>query len=168
MIHHLSVSAADPQGAAEFFAKIMDGVVVDFPPNPGSYMVFKADGMGTAIEIYPAGSVMVPNGEPGSIFVRQPETEGRRSPTHFALSVSSSREAVLAMAADKGWEAYVCDRSGHFHVIEVWVENAWLVEILPLDFAAEYLTFANAVSALADPNTALDSHQPQAKTLELA
>ena len=168
MIHHLSVSAADPQGAAEFFAKVMDGVVVDFPPNPGSYMVFKADGMGTGIEIYPAGSVMVPNGDPGAIFTRQSEAQDRRSPTHFALSVSTSREDVLAMAADKGWEAYVCDRGGHFHVIEVWVENAWLVEILPLDFAAEYLTFANAVSALADPNTALDSHQPQARTLEHA
>lgn len=167
MIHHLSVSAVDPQGAAEFFAKVMDGVVVDFPPNPGSYMVFKADGMGTAIEIYPAGSVMVPNGDPGAIFVSQ-QGQGHRSPTHFALSVSISREAVLAMAADKGWEAYVCDRGGHFHVIEVWVENAWLVEILPLDFAAEYLTFANAVTTLADPNSALDSHQPQARTLEHA
>ena len=59
MIHHLSVSAADPKGAAEFFADLMGGVVVDFPPNPGSYMVFKADGHGTGIEIYPAGSVML-------------------------------------------------------------------------------------------------------------
>lgn len=167
MIHHLSVSAADPKGVAEFFADIMNGVVVDFQPNPGSYMVFKADGMGTAIEIYPAGSVMVPNGDPGAVFVHQ-DTADRRSPTHFALSVSMSREDVLARAADRGWEAYVCDRGGHFHVIEVWVENAWLVELLPLDFAAEYLSFANEVAVMADPNTALDSHQPQARTLERA
>ncbi|MBO9543689.1 hypothetical protein [Caulobacter sp.] len=168
MIHHLSVSAAAPQGAAEFFADIMGGVVVDFPPNPGSFMVFKADGMGTAIEIYPAGSVMVPNGEPGSIFVRQAEGADRRSPTHFALSVSMAREEVMAKAAAKGWETYVCDRGGHFHVIEVWIENTWLVEILPLDFAAEYLSFAGAITEMADPNEALDAHQPQAKTLENA
>lgn len=168
MIHHLSVSAADPKGAAEFFADIMHGVVVDFPPNPGSYMVFKADGMGTAIEIYPAGSVMAPNGQAGAAFVKQAQGVDRRSPTHFALSVSMSLDAILAHAAAKGWEAYVCDRGGHFHVVEVWIENTWLVEILPLSFAAEYLTFANTVSQLADPNTALDSHQPQAKTLEHA
>lgn len=168
MIHHLSVSAADPQGAARFFADIMGGVVVDFPPNPGSFMVFKADGMGTAIEIYPAGSVMVPNGEPGSIFVRQPDGADRRSPTHFALSVSMAREDVLAKAAEKGWQAYVCDRGGHFHVIEVWIENTWLVEVLPLDFAAEYLTFAGVVTQMADPNRALEDHQPQAKALEHA
>jgi catechol 2,3-dioxygenase-like lactoylglutathione lyase family enzyme len=168
MIHHLSVSAADPQGAAEFFADLMSGVVVDFLPNPGSYMVFKADGQGTAIEIYPAGSVMVPNGESGSIFVRQPDGADRRSPTHFALSVQLSQDEVLARAAAKGWDAFVCDRGGHFHVVEVWIENTWLVELLPPAFAAEYLSFANAVSDMADPNMALDSHQPHAKTLELA
>ncbi len=168
MIHHLSVSAADPQGAAEFFADLMSGVVVDFPPNPGSYMVFKADGRGTAIEIYPAGSVMEPNGEPGAIFVRQPEGADRRSPTHFALSVDLAQDEILARAATRGWDAFVCDRGGHFRVVEVWIENTWLVEVLPPAFSTEYLGFANAVSDMADPNAALDSHQPQAKTLELA
>jgi catechol 2,3-dioxygenase-like lactoylglutathione lyase family enzyme len=168
VIHHLSVSAADPKGVAEFFADLMGGTVVDFPPNPGSHMVFKGDVLGTAIEIYPAGSVMVPNGDPGAVFERQAEAADRRSPTHFALSVSMARQEVLDRAAALGWQAYVCDRGGHFHVIEVWVENAWLVEILPQDFAAEYLGFANAVTEMADPNTALDAHQPQARTLEHA
>ncbi|HJV42983.1 hypothetical protein [Caulobacter sp.] len=167
MIHHLSVSAADPKGAAEFFADIMGGVVVDFPPNPGSFMVFKADGHGTGIEIYPAGSVMVQNGDPGAVFVRSEQAD-HRSPTHFALSVAMTQAEVLARAAAKGWEAYVCDRGGHFHVVEVWVENTWLVEILPPTFAAEYLGFANAVTAMSDPNMALEDHQPQARTLEHA
>ena len=168
MIHHLSVSATDPKGVAEFFADIMGGVVVDFPPNPGSYMVFKGDVLGTAIEIYPAGSVMVPNGDPGAVFEHQAQAADRRTPTHFALSVSMERQAVLDRAAAKGWDAFVCDRGGCFHVIEVWVENAWLVEVLPQDFAAEYLGFANAVTEMADPNAALDTHQPQARTLEHA
>ncbi len=168
MIHHLSVSAVDPKGAAEFFADIMGGVVVDFPPNPGSYMVFKADGNGTGLEIYPAGSVMIPNGQPGAVFVRQPEGADRRSPTHFALSVALPEAEILARAAAKGWDAFVCDRGGHFHVVEVWVENTWLVEVLPPAFSAEYLGFANAITDLPDPNAALDSHQPQARTLEHA
>lgn len=168
MIHHLSVSAADPKGAAEFFADVMDGVVVDFPPNPGSYMVFKADGHGTAIEIYPAGSVMVPNGDPGAVWERQPTDADRRTSTHFALSVAKSQDEVMDRAKTRGWQAYVCDRGGHFHVIEVWIENTWLVELLPPTFAAEYLGFADVACAMADPNQALDSHQPQARTLEHA
>ncbi len=167
MIHHLSVAAADPQGVGQFFADIMGGVVVDFPPNPGSCMVFKADGRGTAIEIYPAGSVMIPNGEPGAIFLRQPEAFGR-SPTHFALSIDLPQDEALARAKAKGWDAFICDRGGHFRVVEVWIENTWLVELLPPTFAAEYLGFAKAVTQMADPNMALDDHQPQARTLENA
>ena len=72
------------------------------------------------------------------------------------------------MARARGWDCFTCDRGGHFHVVEVWVENAWLIEILPPVFADEYLGFANGVGALADPNIALSSHQPQAATLESA
>jgi catechol 2,3-dioxygenase-like lactoylglutathione lyase family enzyme len=167
MIHHLSVAAADPQGVGQFFADVMGGVVVDFPPNPGSCMVFKADGRGTGIEIYPAGSVMAPNGEPGAIFLRQPETAGR-SPTHFALSIEMTQDQAMARARAEGWDTFVCDRGGHFRVVEVWVENTWLVELLPPAFAVEYLGFANAVTNMPDPNMALDAHQPQARTLENA
>jgi len=137
MIHHLSVSARDPNAVADFFAELIGGVSVDFPPNPGSRMVFKADGHGTAVEIYPAGSVMAPNGDPGAVFVRQPVPVEAgavaRSPTHFAISVDRSAEAIQALAEARGWACYICDRGGHFHVVEVWIENAWLVEALPPD-----------------------------------
>lgn len=166
MIHHLSVAAHDPKGVAEFFAELMGGVAIDFPPNPGGYMAFAPDGKGTGVEIYPAGSVMLPNAEAGAIFSRQAAESIERSPTHFALSAAASAERVAAMAAARGWACFVCDRGGHFHVVEVWVENAWLVEVLPPAFAEEYLGFANAVVGMDNPNLALDSHQPQAKTLE--
>ena len=167
MIHHLSVAARDPKAVAEFFAELIGGVVIDFPPNPGGYVTFTADGHGTAVEVYPAGSLMVPHGEAGSIFTRRPAEPIDRSPTHFALSVQTGPAEVAAMAAQRGWDCFTCDRGGHFHVMEVWVENAWLVEVLPPAFAAEYLGFANAIAAMADPNMALVEHQPQAKTLEL-
>lgn len=166
MIHHLSVAAQDPKGVAEFFAELMDGVAVDFPPNPGAYMAFARDGKGTAVEVYPAGSVMAPNAESGAVFARRPALPVERSATHFAISAANDVADVEAMAAARGWDCFTCDRGGHFHVVEVWIENAWLVEVLPPAFASEYLGFANAVAGLADPNTALGSHQPQAATLE--
>ena len=39
-----------------------------------------------------------------------------------------------------GWHCVTCNR-GPFHVIEVWVENDTMVEVLPPDFAAEYLAW---------------------------
>lgn len=167
MIHHLSVPARDPKAVAEFFAELTGGVAIDFPPNPGSYMAFAPDDKGTAVQVYPSGSVMLPNGDDGAIFSRWPVEEVERSPTHFALSVSRSAAEVEAMAKARGWDCFTCDRGGHFHVIEVWIENAWLLEALPPAFAAEYLGFASQVTGMADPNGALSSHQPKAETLEL-
>jgi catechol 2,3-dioxygenase-like lactoylglutathione lyase family enzyme len=167
MIHHLSVAARDPKSVAEFFAELTGGVTVDFPPNPGGYMAFAPDGKGTAVEVYPAGSLMIPNSDEGAIFSRREAEPIERSPTHFAISVARSVGEVTDMARARGWDCFICDRGGHFHVMEVWVENAWLVEVLPPQFAEEYLGFANAVTGMADPNAALSTHQPQAGTLEL-
>ena len=168
MIHHVSVAAHDPRAVAQFFAEVTGGTYIDFPPNPGSYMAFAPDGNGTGVEVYPAGSVMLQNGADGAVFEREPEPGVGRSATHFALSVAKGAEEIEALARARGWDCFTCDRGGHFHVVEVWIENAWLIEVLPPVFAAEYLGFANAVSAMADPNQALASHQPKAKTLELA
>ena len=47
---------------------------------------------------------------------------------------------VIAKGA--GWHCVTCNR-GPFHVIEVWVENDTMVEVLPPEFAAEYLAFTD-------------------------
>ncbi len=166
MIHHLSVAAQNPQRVAEFFAEVIGGSAIDFPPNPGAYVAFAADGKGTAVEVYPAGSLMIPNADAGAVFTRRAAEAVERSPTHFALSVETGPAEVAAMAARRGWDCFTCDR-GDFHVMEVWIENAWLVEILPPAFAAEYVGFANRLAAMADASQALSAHRPQAKTLEL-
>lgn len=168
MIHHISIAAHDPKGVAQFFADVTGGVSVDFPPNPGSYMAFAPDGHGTGVEVYPAGSVMLPNGEAGAIFARTPANDVQRSPTHMALSVEKDAHEVAALAAAKGWDCFTCDRGGHFHVMEVWVENAQLIEILPPAFAAEYLAFTQHIATMTDPNSALAGHAPQAETLRAA
>jgi hypothetical protein len=167
MIHHLSVSARNPKDVAEFFADLIGGVAIEFPPNPGGYMSFAPDKHGTGVEVYPAGSVMLQNGEEGAIFGRRAVEAVDRSPTHFALSVLRSGEEVMALARSRGWDCFTCDRGGDFHVIEVWVENAWLLEALPPAFAEEYLLFTDRVLATASPATALETHEPQAATLQL-
>ena len=168
MIHHLSIAARDPKMVSQFFAELTGGVSVVFPPNPGSYMAFAPDTHGTAVEVYPVGSLMLPNAEEGAIFSRGAAEPIARSPTHFAISVAHSAAEVTEMAQARGWDCFVCDRGGHFQVVEVWIENASLVEVLPPTFAADYLSFARTVVSLADPNTALSTHEPKAKTLQLA
>jgi len=138
MIHHLSIAARDPKQAAGVLAELMGGTAVPFPPNPGSFFALQLDEHGSGVEVYPAGTVLQPAGPVGGSFVRN---EARSyGATHFALSVPTDGTTVQAIAARAGWQCFDCNR-GPFHVIEVWVENETMVEILPPDYAAEYLAF---------------------------
>jgi hypothetical protein len=138
MIHHLSIAARDPKHAASVLAELMGGTAVPFPPNPGSFFALQLDEHGSGVEVYPAGTELQPGGDTGGGFVR---TEARGyGATHFALSVATDAETVQAIARRAGWQCFDCSR-GRFHVIEVWVENETMVEVLPPAYAAEYLAF---------------------------
>lgn len=138
MIHHLSIAARDPKHAAGVLAELMGGTAVTFPPNPGSFFALQLDDHGSGVEVYPAGTELEPNGSDGGSFVTK--AERGYGATHFALSVATDADTVEAIARRAGWQCFVCNR-GPFHVIEVWVENQTMVEILPPEFAREYLAF---------------------------
>jgi len=138
MIHHLSIAAQDPKHAAGVLAELMGGTAVPFPPNPGSFFALQLDDHGSGVEVDPAGTQLQPGGDVGGSFVKK-EPRGYGS-THFALSVATDADAVQAIAKRAGWQCFDCNR-GPFHVIEVWVENETMVEILPPDYAQEYLAF---------------------------
>ena len=160
MIHHLSIAARDPQHVAGVLAELMGGKAVPFPPNPGSFFALQLDEHGSGVEVYPAGTELQPGGANGGSFVKK-EARGYGA-THFALSVTTDADKVEAIAARAGWQCIRCNR-GPFHVIEVWVENESMVEILPPEYAREYLAFTRpdkvtAAMAAAAPATA--RHRP--------
>jgi hypothetical protein len=138
MIHHLSIAAQDPKHAAGVLAELMGGTAVPFPPNPGSFFALQLDDHGSGVEVYPAGTELQPGGAVGGSFVKK-EARGYGS-THFALSVATDAATVYAIAERAGWQYFDCNR-GPFHVIEVWVENQTMVEVLPPEYAQEYLAF---------------------------
>jgi len=155
MIHHLSIAARDPKHVAGVLAELMGGKAVLFPPNPGSFFALQLDDHGSGVEVYPAGTELHPGGSDGGGFVKKKARS--YSPTHFALSVSTDANKVEAIAKREGWHCFRCNR-GPFHVMEVWLENEQMVEILPPEFAAEYLAFTRpdkvaASMAAAEPAT---------------
>jgi hypothetical protein len=146
MIHHLSIAARDPKQAASVLAELMGGSAVPFPPNPGSFFALQLDEHGSGVEVYPAGTELQPNGATGGRFVRH-DARGFGS-THFALSVVTDAARVKAVAEQAGWQCFDCNR-GPFHVIEVWVENETMVEVLPPEYAQEYLAFTRPDKVMA-------------------
>jgi hypothetical protein len=133
MLHHLSISAENPENVAQVLAEIMGGIVVPFRPNPGSFMAFALDEYGTELEIHPAGTRLRPD---GTGFVTAPPTE--LTATHFALSVSAPRERIFEIAKKQGWR---CERThrAEFPLVEMWIENRTLCELLPPEDADIYL-----------------------------
>ena len=144
MIHHLSIAARDPQHVAEVLAELMGGVATRFTPNPGSWFAHQGDEFGTGVEVYPAGTELRPSG-----FAMGEAPPSRYGPTHFALSVGMSQDQIAAISEREGWRCQCCQRGGPggFRVMEVWIENAGMVEILPPPFAAEYLKLTAQRSA---------------------
>ncbi|MFI5541847.1 hypothetical protein ACIA5H_36305 [Nocardia sp. NPDC051900] len=136
MIHHLSIEAEDPENVAKVLAEFMGGAVLPFPVHPGAFMAFACDEHGTEVEVYPAGTLLVP-GTDGTEFERAPSPD--RTVTHFALSVELSKEQVFKIAENQGWHCQWVNRVEAFPLIEVWLENKTLVEVLVPEEAEIYL-----------------------------
>ncbi len=160
MIHHLSIAARDPQHVANVLAELMGGTAVRFPPNPGSFFALQLDEHGSGVEVHPAGIALEPGGTVGASFARHPEAAPGFSAVHFALSVATDAATVEAVAKREGWQCHNCSR-GPFHVVEVWVENHSMVEILPPEYAAEYLAFTRPDTVVATMATAPTAHARQ-------
>jgi hypothetical protein len=139
MIHHFSISAQNPQHAAEVLAEVMNGKAVPFAPHSGSYMMLSLDKYGTAIEIYPLQIVLQPGeGKQDSHFQEIPQ-HSNFTATHAAISVDSTQEQIEAIANREGWRVMRCSRA-FFDVMEFWVENRVMIEFLTPEMSNQYLT----------------------------
>jgi len=136
MLFHASIDAQDPRHVASVLAEIWRGTALPFPPVRGAYIVLAGDEHGSAIEVIPAGHVLIP----GDIEVESIEAfeTPRATATHLAIGICRSISEVERIAAREGWLCRVCSRGGLFHVIELWVENRVELELLTPEMQDEY------------------------------
>jgi hypothetical protein len=139
MIHHLSISAQNPQNAAEVLAEVMNGKVFPFRPHPGSYMMLSLDEHGTGIEVYPLKIVLQPGEEEQDCQFKETSQPSNFTATHAAISVNSTQEQIEAIAQREGWRVIRCSRA-FFDVMEFWVENRVMIEFLTPEMTNQYLT----------------------------
>lgn len=142
MIFHLSFAARDPRRAATVIAELWGGEAFPFPPVAvGSWVAIAGDERGTTMEIYPAGSELVPaDGDADAIAVTN-DAHPVHGATHAAIASPLSAEAIEAIAAREGWLSKPRVRGGRFGVIEFWVENSFLLEVLTPDMQRQYTDF---------------------------
>ena len=99
------------------------------------------------MEVLPFGTDMVP-GEEDVDFVANPAAE-RYVTTHHAIGTDLAIAEVIAIAEREGWRALHCNR-GPFEVIEVWLENRILVEVLTPDFKGDRDAIQTVIDARPD------------------
>jgi hypothetical protein len=139
MIHHLSISAENPQHVAQVLAEILQGQPTPHPYRSGGYTVFPFDEYGTEIEVYPLGTGIAPGDNEELRRYIQNTPAFKATETHAMLSVPMSIEQIEQIATREGW--LVQRTSFGFEFILLWVENRLLIELLTPEMTAQYLAF---------------------------
>jgi hypothetical protein len=142
MIHHISLAAENPEHVAQVLAEVWNGQAFPFFPHPGSYMVFPMDEYGTGIEIYPLETKLIPGeGDEQGKFVQFVHIANSSNfiATHAAISVTKTQEEIEQIGKREGWRTVRCNRDSFFDVIEFWLENKVMLELLTPEMADQYL-----------------------------
>lgn len=143
MIFHASIPADAPEHVATVLAEIFGGEALPFPPWPGAFVALAGDDRNTTIEVYPRAAVLAP-GDGDEMCQPGNDAEARRySCVHLAVATKLSVEAVLAIGAREGWRTLTFSRGGLFDVIEFWIENSLMIEVMTEEMQAQYLAHPN-------------------------
>ncbi|MEO1006790.1 MAG: hypothetical protein AAFW67_13280 [Cyanobacteria bacterium J06638_38] len=137
MIHHISLPAKDPLNVAEVLTELFNNsYCAPHPSHPGSYVAFTGDEYGTLVEVYPLGTEMMPGKEDNPIQYQQ-NSSPQFIATHVAISIPLDQFQIESIAHAEQWRCLRCDR-GSFEVIEFWIENTVLLELIPPELTQQY------------------------------
>jgi len=136
VIFHFSIAADDPKRTATMLAELWRGQAFYFPMvGKGSWVAHAGDDRRSTIEVYPRDLAFYPN-EAGEGHQRN-EPVSRHGPFHAAVATPLSIEEVHEIGGRYGCHTVVCQR-GPFRVIEYWVDNTLMLEMLTPEMQAEY------------------------------
>jgi hypothetical protein len=138
MILHASISAADPRHVAEVLAELWDGEALPFAPVTGAWIAMAGDARGSGIEVYPRGRALIPGADDAMFDTTELEHPARYGATHLAIQCHKSQDEIEALAQREGWRSVRCSRGGMFDVIEFWIENSTMIEVLTSEMQRDY------------------------------
>ena len=148
MIHHISIGVHDPERVAAALADVLGGMTMPFPEIAGAHIAFAADEHGTLIEIHSVDMELRPGTAGEGLRMERGSARRRFGPFHAAISVPHDVTALQQIGARLGWRTEEHSR-GPFRVVELWIENELMLELLPPPFAAEYLAALRLLSGAA-------------------
>lgn len=140
MILHVSYTVASPRSAAEAVAQLMAGEAFPFPElGQDAWIAIAGDDHGTLVEFLLHGTEFhyVSGGTVAHLYGEKK----RQSGCHILIETPFDVARVLAIAEERGCRAHRANH-GHIEVIEFWIEEHLLVEVVTPDLAAAYRSMA--------------------------
>ncbi|MBL8548546.1 MAG: hypothetical protein JNJ73_01070 [Hyphomonadaceae bacterium] len=138
MLFHISMPADNPARVSAAIAELWGGESLAFPHFPGAFIAMAGDDRASAIEVYPRGLALYPGDGMNEVEARFSPGADRQGPCHVAIATPLSEAQVHALAWREGWTSKTLCRGGVFHVIEFWVEDSFMIEVLTPEMQAEY------------------------------
>ena len=138
MIFHFSIAADDPKRTATMLAELWRGEALPFPMlGKGSWVAHAGDDRRSSVEVYPRDVALYYGERFGDL---REEKLPRNGPFHAAVATPLSIEEVEEIGRRYGCKTRVCQRGPWFRVIELWVDDALMLEMLTPEMQQEYVT----------------------------
>lgn len=144
-IIHTSIPVREPKRVAQALSKLFGGAVYNFL-HPGCYFVMLGE-PGALIELYRKEIELQPGAAGEECRLVDVASPAQYTGSHTAVQVPLDAAQVFAIASEYGWRAET-HRRKVFRVIEFWIENEYLLEVFPPEFASEYLTACGVLPTL--------------------
>jgi hypothetical protein len=128
MMIHASIPADEPERVARVIAELWRGRSAALPFAPGAYAAIAGDDRGTTIEVGPRGLDFVPGKE--HVESRPDPSPAFNGGVHLNIASPLTEAEIMAIAKREGWIALACDRGGVFKLIEFWLENKFMLEVM--------------------------------------
>lgn len=146
MIYHVSIPVENPEHVARIMSELMGGPVMQFVPGPGSFVIFSQYQDGTSIEVVPTELRHTPGKavDEGINYDRDSGADragDSYSAFHVAMASPLSTEEILAIGEREGWRAVRCWRATAFPLVELWIENRFMIEFFPPDMQQQIVEF---------------------------
>ncbi|WP_158304604.1 hypothetical protein [Methylibium petroleiphilum] len=144
---------------ASVLTEMFGGTLTGFGPYRDSFIAWAGDEHGTAIEVYPVGTEMFPDAGQGQANFRHVSDASPYVATHAAVSVALDATGIFALASREGWRAVQLSR-GTNHVIEFWIENTVMLELMTPQMTADYRRAASRFSRKGVDHVAIEATGP--------
>jgi hypothetical protein len=91
-------------------------------------------------EFYPIGTELIPDSHQGQAGFQLNQQPTHYTSVHAAISVPASLEEIERIGEQEGWRVFLANRDGLFDVVEFWVENRLMLELLTPALTPRYLS----------------------------